>query len=469
MKPFPRIAPAATLTLLTILAGPALGQASDASRIKELERKLERSLELIEQLSAKIGKIEQANAGAREAQGKTAQQVAKIEQIEKHVSEIGSSLSRRPADDGVPLHGFAEVSLVRSGENNIANQGRRGMTLGTLDLYLTPKFGDRVKTLIELAFETEGSGDIEADMERLQLGYAFSDAATGWVGRFHTPYGYWNTAYHHGAQIQVSLLRPRFLDFEHEGGILPAHTVGGWLTGSFNVPGGRFGYDAFVGNAPRIKNHNKTAPTALATSNPNAFSTAANAGGYAGSGALSPLQSGSTGHRTSTGVNAWFEPQGASGLRLGVHGLRAEVVDDTESRNASGLPNRTLLAMMGGYATYHAEPWEIAAEYYHFANRDRSGGTGRHGSWAGYAQAGYTMGRWTPYGRLERAKLDQTDNYFGVQENGRSYRRLAAGLRYEVDPKAALKVEFNSTRMEDLGPGVVDKYPELRLQYSVRF
>lgn len=458
-----RMIPAAATALLAALAGPAFAQSADAARIRELERKLERSLELIEQLSQKIGKIEQAAAGAAAAPARTSEQTARIEQIERHISQIGQGLSRRQMDDGEPLHGFVDVGVVRSGESNPTNTGRKGAALGYVDLYLTPQFG-RVKTLIELAFEAEGDGSTEADLERLQIGYTFNDAATGWLGRFHTPYGYWNTAYHHGAQIQTTITRPTFLEFEHDNGILPAHTVGGWLSGSVNRDGNRLGYDVFVGNAPQISRRgNTTLPTALAAGNAGAYSAAVNAGGYAGAGTIDLRQQGSSNHRTSTGFNAWIEPQAVDGLRLGVHALRADIIDDAPT------PNRTLLAMAGGHASYITDPWEVMAEYYRFRNRDRSGGTGSHGSWAGYAQAGYNLGKWTPYGRLERTRLDQTDNYFAVLEGGRSYRRVTAGLRYEVDPKAALKVEFNGTRKEDLGPGLVDRYPEFRLQYSVRF
>ena len=49
------------------------------------------------------------------------------------------------------------------------------------------------------------------------------------------------------------------------------------------------------------------------------------------------------------------------------------------------------------------------------------------------------------------------------------YWKVLAGLRYDVDPKAALKVELNSTRKEDIGPGISDKFPELRFQYAIRF
>jgi len=427
------LAPAGA-ALLAALAGPALAEPADSARIRELEKKLERSLEMIEKLSEKINRLEQA--APKEAPARAAEQDAKIEQLQKHVSEIGAGLSRRSMDQGVALHGFADVGLRRIGENNpTTGQGRKGAMLGTLDLYMTPSFGN-VKTLIELAFHGDDSGMAEAELERMQIGYTFSDAATGWIGRFHTPYGYWNTAYHHGAQIQTALTRPEFLEFEDDNGVLPAHTVGAWLTGVFPHDSGRIGYDAYLGNAPQIR-------------------TAASE--------LTMRQNGSTSHRTSTGFNVWYEPTAVDGLRVGVHGLRADVIDDAAARN------RTLLRMAGGHATYIAEPWEVLAEVYYLRNQDRSGATGSHSSRAAYAQVGYNTGRWTPYARLERAKYDRTDNYFLALGGGRSYRRALAGLRYDVDPKAALKVEFGSFRKEDLAGGLVDRFPELRLQYSVRF
>lgn len=452
MNQLHRIVPVGALALVAALAGPAHAQASDADRIKNLER-------VVEQLMQKINQMEQANLSSSEAQTKVAQQAAKIDAIEKHVSEIGGSLTQRSAADGLPVHGFADVGLVKNGENNSTFQGRKGAVLGSFDLYLTPQFGDRVKGLVELVFEADQDGGIATDLERLQIGYLFSDAATGWLGRFHTPYGYWNTAFHHGAQIQISSLRPRFLDFEDKGGILPAHTTGAWLTGSVGTGSGKLGYDLYAGNAPQI--NGSTVGTALATAHPAGFSTVVNAGSYAGTGTLNMRQSGSTTGRTSSGFNAWYEPGAVDGLRLGLHGLRSEVVDD--------FANSTLLKMFGGYFAYGTEKWEVLSEYYRFRNVDRSGQTGTHTSWAGYSQVAYTMGKWTPFARVERAKLDQTDNYFGVQESGRSYQRWATGLRYELDPKAALKAEFSSTRKEDLGPNVTDKYPEFRVQYAIGF
>jgi len=69
--------------------------------------------------------------------------------------------------------------------------------------YLAPKLGDRVVSLAELIFETGPDGHVGTDLERFQIGYQFNDQATVWVGRFHTPYGYVNTALHHGVWLAM--------------------------------------------------------------------------------------------------------------------------------------------------------------------------------------------------------------------------------------------------------------------------
>jgi hypothetical protein len=300
-----------------------------------------------------------------------------------------------------------------------------------------------VKSLVELAFEVEEDGEVLADLERVQIGYTFGDSATAWMGRFHTPYGYWNTAFHHGMQMQTSILRPRFLDFEDKGGILPAHTTGAWLNG--RLPGGlgKIGYDLYVGNAPRIE---------------------IDGGNVAGS--LDMKMGGFGAHDSSVGFNLSLRPESAPDLMLGVHGLRLAKVRD------SRFDNTTRVAVLGGYGVYTDDRWEALAEYYRFDNTDLSGDGSSHGSSAWYAQVAYSFGTITPFGRLERTRLDQADNYFLQQQHGRSYERASLGARYDLNPKAALKLEVNRTRQDDTGgPGLSlrDDYSEARVQYAIRF
>lgn len=362
---------------------------------------------------------------------------ARIAELERQIAQLGSGLcARSSASSGLPLHGFVDVGYNRSGEANPLATGTKGFGVGSFDLYLTPQFTDRVKALVELIFEVESDGGLLTDLERAQIGYTFSDAATVWAGRFHTPFGYWNTGFHHGAQIQTSILRPRFLDFEDKVGIFPNHMTGIWATGNIRAGEGRLAYDAYGGNGPRIEGN-----------------------------ALNPQMGGDDNHSAMMGGNLSYDFGGAlEGLRLGVHWLRGNVRDDLATPNATRIP------FFGPHLIYNANDWEVMGEYYGIRNRDLSGGTGDHSSKAGYLQVARMFGPWTPFARAERATLDQNDKYFAQQNSGRSYDRGAIGLRYDLNATAALKVEATRTRLKQVQPGGSDdRFSGVHAQYSIRF
>src|SRR5262249_2176741 len=233
----------------------------------------------------------------------------RIDALEKQVAQLEARPPARQAE-GLPLHGFLDVD---AGYRN--NGGPRGFGLGNLDFYLTPRIGDRIKGLIELNFEINNAGDLETDLERAQIGYVFSDAATVWAGRFHSPWGYWNTAYHHGAQIQTSITRPQFLEFEDHGGIIPAHTVGLWATGVVPLDAGKVSYDVFGGNSARIDLNPPTTP---------------------GSGELNPNTATATNHHGSVGFNLGYVFPGMfEGLKAGLHGYTATIDDNAAPPNST--------------------------------------------------------------------------------------------------------------------------------------
>ncbi|MDX8385639.1 MAG: hypothetical protein R8M11_03870 [Gallionella sp.] len=334
--------------------------------------------------------------------------------------------------DGTPLHGFADVGFsMHSPEST----DPKGFNVGSLDFYLTPQFNDNVKGLIEIIFETTPEGEIATDLERMQMGYTFSDAATVWAGRFHTPYGYWNTGFHHGAQMQTSVVRPRFLDFEDKGGILPAHMVGMLGTGKVRVGEGKLTYDIFAGNGPQVVD-----------------------------GTLSINAAGDDNRKAMTGLNIGYEASGIlDGLRLAVHALRGEVTDNAVA------PNNTEINMSGGAIMYFENDWEFLSELYIFNNTDISGATGKNRSTTSYAQIGKTFSNWTPFIRKEVVVLSQSDNYFTAQANGQSYNREAAGFKYDLNPKASIKLELHNSDFEAGGGNPASSYRSLLIQHSIRF
>ena len=414
-------------TLCSSVPGISIAQ-TDTERIKELERKLERSLKTIEGLSNRLKELEARAPGRQEAAPTSP---AGEHEHESRVPVIGGETLPPPT----LLKGFADV-----GANFSGNGGKKGFFDGSVDFYLTPQLSSNVKTVIELVFEHEKtSGELAPDLERLQVGYTFSNAATAWLGRFHTPLGYWNTAFHHGQQLQTSVLRPQMIDFEDLGGVIPVHTVGVWGTGAVRAGNGRFAYDVFLGNSPSISG---TGPGSAA-------------------GTLDPNNLGKTEPGYSTGFNlGYLFGGGPDLLKIGVHGYRAVVRDD------SAPPNITRVNILGGYAALDSAAWEIIAEYYALRNQDLSGGTGSHASWTGFAQMGRRFERWTPYVRLERAVLNQADNYFSQLATGRAYGRQAFGLRFDLTSNTALKMELNHTVSEAM-PTVI--FNQLLTQWSIRF
>ena len=429
----------AAIALSQIFSFSAQATPAETARVAELEKKLEKSLLLIEQLSNRLSQVESSKpalpAQSVESEKVTTQE-ARIDQLENTIVQVSENSAKRQ-NLGVPLHGFADVGYARSSNDPAGRKG--GFALGNLDLYLTPEFGDRVKSIIELIFEYgPESSDLAVDLERLQFGYTFSDAATVWAGRFHTPYGHWHTAFHHGPQIQIAATRPRFLEFEDAGGVLPAHSVGLYVAGSVRAGEGKLQYDAYLANGNRID------------------------GGILD---LNAFQDDNA--NKLVGANLRYAFGGAlDGLTLGAHGFTQQVAIGPRD----SLIGNTKVNMLGAFAVLEKDNWEVMSEYYRFRNKDLTFSTGTHSSWAGFAQAGYTFGKtWTPYLRIEKAALNQSDNYFALQLSGGSYLRQVLGLRYDLNLASALKLELNHTKAEEHQDKLQSKTNEARVQVAVRF
>lgn len=453
----------ATLCALLALHLPVLAD-ERSDRIEALEKRLENSIKLIERLEARVAELEHERS-ARASRPGTDQAVAAssaasapnsadsaelqshsqaITALQREVGELSEGLSKNSADTGLPLHGFADVGAGWSTRSD--PQRLRGFDAGTLDIYLVPQFGERVRSLVEVAFEYEPNGEVSADVERLQIGYTLSDDLTVWMGRFHTPFGLWNTWFHHGANLQTSITRPRFIEFEDKGGIIPAHSVGVWASGKFVVRGGKVTYDTYLSNGPSIRKRSID---------------------------FNPFTDDD--RNKMLGLNIGFQPSGElHGLSVGVHGFASTATAFSSSDTPLG---RTRLRMGGAYFGYDANDWEAIGEYYRFSNGDVQTGAD-YSSTAWFAQVGKTFGSWTPFGRYERASLNPQDVYFSSQALGRSYRRASVGVRYALDSRSSFKLELSTTRedaviqLDDTGLGAPfpgASYRRAAFQYSIAF
>ena len=303
---------------------------------------------------------------------------ARLARVEKDISQLTQS------DDtdhfevaGIPLHGFADVGYTRASKRNDADtrlgQAGKGFWANSLDFYLTPQFSDKTKGLVELIFEFLPDG-LATDLERIQLGYIFNDQLTVWTGRFHAPYGYWNTGFHHGSEIQTSVTRPRFIDFEDKGGLLPAHVMGAWANGDIHVGKAKLTYDLYVGNGNAIVD----------------VDTASSVRGF-----LTINNARDSNNNTLIGGNLGYK---MGGMMVGVHAFseRVNIIDIV-----AGDLGEVSVKMTGLYGAYEDDNWETIAEYYHFKNDDlmtTPGVTTSNSSWLGFAQVGHAVGNdWMPY------------------------------------------------------------------------
>jgi hypothetical protein len=411
----------AVLTMTFALFGTA--HSAEADQVAQLERRLDEALKSIEQLSAKVRELEsRLDSGQPAEPAVSAAEAAseRLASLERDLAQMAAARAVHEDDRGLPLHGFADVV---AGTRNPINSELHGAAVGSLDFYLTPHLGERTRALFELNTKVGITGAVTIDLERVQLGYQFADAATLWLGRFHTPYGYYNTAYHHGQVVE----------FERTGGVMPAHTLGAWLAGTRRTGIGRLTYDLYVGNAQRIGT--------------DAFIDTNNAGNADGEAIVG-------------GNIGLLAEDLLPGLRIGVSAFTTKMEDALVPANLTRVNN------YGFYAVHDTDRWESFVELYSFDNEDLSGVTGKHRSDMGFAQVGYRMGRFTPYGRYERASLEQGDNYFAAQRFGNSYYREALGLRYDLDVSSALKLEIAQTHITDR---VRERFEEALMQYAVRF
>lgn len=426
------------------VAVPAVSAASQDDRVKVLEEKLDRSIKLIEQLSARVRALEAQQAGAAApaqaarpappVQSATASEPTppvqqRLDSVEQQLAQLEDSSATRGVGGGIPLHGFFDAGI---GNHTADRPEFKGTNIGALDIFLNPQLGEHTRSLFELTFEVNEQGEILPDLERAQIGYQFSEAATLWIGRFHTPFGYYNTAFHHGQELATSLRRPRFLLFEDQGGIMPNHTVGAWLTGADHIAAGKLTYDLFVGNGQAI------ASGTIDQRN----------GGVDHGGAI---YGGNLGYVFGETMN---------GLKLGVSGFRAEISDDQQAGRITRVDNA------GVYFAYDSDRFEHLGEFYRFNDSDLTNGGPVHHSSAGFLQLAWRLRLATPYIRYERAVLDQRDDYFALQTNGMSYFRTAAGLRFDLDAWSALKLEFARTKNTDR---LIEQWTDVMLDYAIRF
>jgi len=352
---------------------------------------------------------------------------------------IGTSAAQA-VDFGV----FGDVGYRGYSPTNRARDHRLSDTFaqGQFDLYGTQKIDPQTKAFFELVFEDGGDG-YGVDLERLYITRELTSSFAISAGRFHTPVGYWSTAYHHGALIQDTVSRPTFLNFEDGyGAIVPMHVIGIMGDGKIPTGGGGLYYDVMVGN-----------------------STSVNTDGVALGGAT----------QSTMDVNSTVDPSdkkvaalkltyklSALPLEVGAFVFNNPVVQSGDGGGTlfggatPGGYGSDLISqrVTGGHFRYATSKFDVLGESYNLSDDDKIGNTGKHKASAYFVQFGYRVtDKLKPIYRYENVDYSYADPYFqmlGTEEGTRH----VFDLRYDISDTNALKFEIG--RFETTNSGAAN-------------
>ena len=301
------------------------------------------------------------------------------------------------AGNETKIGGFADV-LYRSQRES----GTAGFDFGGVDLFITSRIQKKLSFLAEIMLERGPDGTIGPDIERVSAAYTFNNYFRLAAGRFHTPLGYWNSAYHHGALMQPTIDRPEIAHFEDDNGLLPMHTIGAMISGR-DIGKLHLGYDVSLGS--------QLEPGGAVKGNPSSGLTMA--------------------------VNAEPIPD----VKIG-----ASVFSDTHHKGITtqtgGVLGENVNELIGsGYAAYTRGKLEVIAEGHRIANKSASVGT--INSWGGYLYAGVHVGSFVPYAMYEGADANAADLFL----ESRMTRNSLVGIREELSANAVVKFELRQVRL----------------------
>jgi hypothetical protein len=325
------------------------------------------------------------------------------ETLAQYESEI---ISSSPDATQFTFMGFGDVSYISRD-----NSSQDGFVVGQVVAHMTASLGESFSVFGEVT-ATGKDSEYSVEVERMIVKYDFSDLLKISAGRYHTPVGYWNSAFHHGAWLQTTSNRPEVFRFGSK--IVPIHFVGILAEGTWTQSPLGLSYQAGFGNGRHAN-----------------IARAGDAGDI-------------------NGDNAWMlqlrvAPDALYGLNLGVGYYSDEVSPDGEPP----IEERTFSA----YGAWTDESPEVIVEYVHSRHELVSNGAIDGDVTAWYAQFAYRLkddwSDWKPYARFEHTDVDNSDPLLGAE--GLDYEGAILGLRWDFNSHAALKAEYRSEEFASRG------------------
>jgi hypothetical protein len=400
---------------------------SGADELSDLKKAVEEQERELQELRKKVEELEKKRLEEEEAEKKI--DVREHEELKKKVEELEER--RRMEEEaakemeellpkfGVNLGLFADINFSSESREKRADT----FSLGNAALYSTAGYGERLNFLFELIIEFEEDNDVEVDMERLWAGYTINDLLIVRAGKFHTPVGYWNKAFHHGKHLFPTVERPFFIRFEDDEGIVPVHLIGLEFSGSADIGPARAKYWLMVGNEPEIVN-----------------------------GKLEPNNTTDDDSSKAVAFRVALTPKRLPGLSVGLFYTHFPV----ETTLKPGLDEN----IYGLDVRYERAGLEFLGEYYFFDNSVASAN-------AFYAQLSKDLGRFTPYTRFEWLNVDSDDPYMSDLNGAFDRSQFIGGLRFDIDLlHSSLKAQY---RHDDDRGTADDDFDIFEAQWTFHF
>jgi hypothetical protein len=446
---------ALSLAAWCCIAAPASGQQANATQdeLQQLKGELQRieaRIDALEQaqktqpapataVQAPEGPVAPAEQAAppqpAAASGPEAVKEAEDKGMDTMDAGMGGDVINIPHLPEMKFRGFADVQFILANQNlavitnspgsmTPATQGGNDtFTLGIMDLFVTSQITPHWSYLSEIGFQADtNTNGIGVDLERTQVSFMPNQKFSMNIGRSHAMLGYYNTAFHHGTWFQTTINRPRFFEFEDQGGPLPIHNVGVEAMGT--VPSGKLGLHWFgeVGNGKQ---------TYALQAGPNPANVL---GDHTGK---------------STNVGFLIRPENLSGFQAGFDWYQAALVPVTNLLPGYGLPGFPFPNAASYYhqniyvahVVYITPKFEFMAEDGEIGDTPRGSSTALYTS-GGYAQVSKAFGDFRPYVRYEWMNPNFRD-----PNNAWAGRWVGplGGVRWDVNTFVALKLEYQHT------------------------
>ena len=312
-----------------------------------------------------------------------------------------------------PLGGspFRVIGFADFDYDNTDLRGKEGFSLGQAVAHVIAPIGERLNLFSEVSL-TAHDTEYSIEIERLIIKHDFSSRNSLSAGRYHTPIGYWNTAFHHGAWLQTTISRPESVKFGSQ--LIPIHFVGMLFEGQFSGEHSGLGYNVGAGNGRHAN-----------------IARAGDAGDING--------------KRAWVASVFYKPPSIKGLDAGI-GAYSDRVSPLVGPEVDE-------RIYSAYFALERETPEFIAEYTHSDHELTSGAGPSGGADSFYAQFAYrlrgNMERFKPYVRAERIEVDAEDPLLAPLSL--NYKGVTAGVRFDVRPYASLKFEYRNEEFADMG------------------